>query len=343
MRSFRIGTRTLSDDSPPFIIADACNNHLGNFQIAQMMIERAAAAGADCIKFQHHLADDCMLPSTGKMVNGMPLYDFLKENEFTIEVHGELKDICKKNGIEYLCTPFGYEAADELDSIGVDAFKIGSGEVTDFGFISHVASFGKPMIVSTGMCDESTVMEVYSILNEIGVDFSLLHCVSEYPPSYGHIRLGVIKRMLEVYPDIIVGFSDHAKSNYAAFASVALGARIIEKHFILGDMPGPDLEVSLDFDGLCDLVLGCHLVESAMSGGDRREITDEEAEIATWANRSVVALGNIRKGAEITRGMLTTKRPSGGIPARYIGTVVGRTAIKDIVNNSQIQWSDLDS
>jgi N-acetylneuraminate synthase len=249
---------------------------------------------------------------------------------------------CAERNILYICTPFGYQAAKELDEIDVPAFKIGSGEVADPHFLKYVASFGRPMIISTGMCDEHDVDTIRRIMESADVEFAILHCLSEYPPQFSHFRLTIIGRLAAMFPGHVIGFSDHAKVNYASFAAVALGAGIIEKHFILGaDIPGPDQDESVDYAGLHDLVVGCRCIKMALQGGDLKRLSEEETGVAKWAHRSVIATCDIPAGSIISRDMLTTKRPGDGILANCLDDVVGATAKINIRQNSKIRWEDI--
>jgi N-acetylneuraminate synthase len=344
MVAFKLGWAYIRRDAPPFIIADACYNHLGNMDMAFRMIEQAAKAGADCIKFQHIIADDCMLPSTPLSVGNKSLFEYMKEIAFTIDEHKALMEHCNRHDILYLCTPFGYKAVDELASLGVDVVKVGSGEVMDFGFLEHIASHKLKMIVSTGMCTWEDITNIYNFLTDIKADFSMLHCISEYPPQYNHVNLNMIPEMIRKFCDRVIGFSDHTPDNYTSFAAVALGASIIEKHFILSkNVPGPDANVSIDVDGLKDLVYGARKVHSAMMPVDKiRNVSSEEKRISEWARRSVVSMVDIIKGTLIREDMLATRRPGTGIPANMMKDVVGRRAKHNISMNELITWDDIE-
>jgi len=264
-----IGKRIISKEHKVYIIAEACDNHLGNIQTAKEMIRLAKLAGADAIKFQHHIPDEEMLPDVPMSDNfDMPLYEFLKKYALTIEQHAELKKYCDEIGIQYLCTPFSWKAAKELHEIGVDVFKIGSGEMTDIPTLRKIAGFGKPMIISTGMCTFEEIDRTYNELKS-RVPLVLMNCVSEYPPIYEDINLKVINLMMERYSEAIIGHSDHTPDLYTRFAAVVLGAKVIEKHVIIDKrQPGPDQSVSIDFKELAELVEGIRKIEAAL--GDKK-------------------------------------------------------------------------
>ena len=265
MNTITIENVTFGEGCKTFIIAEGCDNHMGNMETAKEMCRQAKLAGADCIKFQHHIPDEEMLRDIPMSSNfDIPLYDFLKLHALTLDQHIELKNYCKEIGILYLCTPFSLKAAYELNEIGVSAFKIGSGEMTDIPTLLKIAEMGKPMIVSTGMSTMSEISRTYDALVETGVEFAFTNCLSEYPPRYEDVNLNVIKKMKEAFPKAIIGHSDHTPDLYTCYAATALGADIIEKHVILSKQTsGPDQTVSIDFEDLYRLVDGIRKIELA--------------------------------------------------------------------------------
>jgi sialic acid synthase SpsE len=337
-----IGNRLIGPGHPVFVVAEACDNHMGDLATAKEMVCMAKLAGADAIKFQHHLPDEEMLPDTPMSDNfNEPLYDFLKKHALRLEDHAILKRYCEENGILYLCTPFSYKAALELSELKVEAFKIGSGEMTDIPSLQKIARLGKPMILSTGMCTLDEIDETVAALKPEKIGLALLNCVSEYPPVYQDINLGVIRTMRQRYPDVVIGHSDHTPDLYTSFAAVALGAAIIEKHVIIDKLqPGPDQSVSIDMTELHELVSGIRKIEKAL--GSEKQVHGRERPIREWAFRSVVAVTAIKAGQKITADMVWTKRPGTGIPSKRLHEVVGRTAKVDIPANTLLRWQDLD-
>ena len=332
----------LKINSSVYIIAEAADQHFGSTDNGKRMIEGAKAAGADCIKFQHHLPDEEMLPDVPMSDNfDKPLYEFLKENALSIEEHSVLKDYCLEVGIDYLCTPFSLKAAEELLTIDVKAFKIGSGEMTDTPTVSRIADMGLPMIVSTGMSTLEEIDRTYELLVEKGVDFVLMNCTSEYPPIYEDINLGVISKMIERYPKANIGHSDHTGDLITSYGAVALGAKIIEKHIILDKSSiGPDQKVSIDLNELKEMVNEIRNLEKAM--GSEKKVNEKEKIIRDWAFRSIVSTVKIKKGEIITQDMIWSKRPGTGIPSHEMEIVIGKTALKDIESNVMINWNDLE-
>ena len=344
-KTINIGTREVGEGCAPYIIAEACINHDGNIAIAREMVFHARAQNCDAIKFQLHVLDDEMLRDAPISENfDEPLYETLDKTNLSVGEHKELKALCAQIGIDYICTPFSKVSANILDDeIGVDVFKVGSGELTNIPLQRHIASKGKPMIVSTGMSELHEVEETVNALLDSGADFALTHCVSAYPCPYDRVNLGVIPKYRKMF-NVPVGLSDHSVGIYTSLGAVALGACIIEKHFTLDrTSPGPDHMSSIEAYELGELIKGCRAV--FLAGGDKREIFPEEKEIIAWARESVVSVIDIAAGAVITNEMVTVKRPSprsGAIAAKSLEEIVGRTAKVDIASDRQLLWSDID-
>jgi sialic acid synthase SpsE len=339
----KIGNRLVGDGQPPYIIAEAAISHQGDFETAKRMVYIAHAMGCDAIKFQMHVLENEMLRDVPTSDNfDAPLYDTLRDTELPVEQHRELKKLCESLGIHYLCTPFSAAAADILDEMGVLAFKTGSGELTNIPLQLHIASKGRPMIVSTGMALVPEIQETVDALKKTGVPLVLTHCVSAYPCPYNRVNLGNIPRYRELF-DVPVGLSDHSLGIYTSLGAVALGACVIEKHYTLGKLQkGPDHAVSLEPYELGELVKGSRAVFEA--GGAAREIFPEEEPIIAWARESVVSVKDIPKGATITKDMVWVKRPSpaqGAVPAKDLDKVVGKVAKNDIPKDRQVFWAEL--
>lgn len=340
MNNVSIQSRLVGSNSPCFIIAEGCDNHLGNMETAKEMIRQAKACGADAIKFQHHLPDEEMLQEGIPMSANfnIPLYDFLKKYALTLEQHFELKQYCDQLGIIYLCTPFSKKAALEINSI-VPAFKIGSGELTDLPTLKVIANLGKPMILSSGMSLIEEIDETIDTLKVINTQLIIMNCTSEYPPHYEDINLGVIKQLEERY-NIPIGHSDHTPDIYTCFGAVAMGAKLIEKHLILDRrQPGPDQSVSIEPYELYQLVNGVRKIEAAM--GDVKKINDLEKPIRSWAHRSIVTLKDIPAGTILTEEYVWTKRPGTGVPAKYFEQFIGKKAATDLPKDYLIKWEDV--
>ncbi|MCM8811693.1 MAG: N-acetylneuraminate synthase family protein [Candidatus Omnitrophica bacterium] len=337
----QIGRRMVGPGHKPFIIAEACINHEGNFEMARKMVHVAHAMGADCIKFQIHILENEMLREAPQSENfDEPLYDTLEKTNLSVDEHRKLKALCEQLGIFYLCTPFSRDGADILEEIGVEAFKTGSGELTNLPLQEHIARKGKPMIVSTGMCTEEEVAETVSLIQGIGTPLILTHCVSAYPTPYRIVNLGMIRKYADRF-QVPVGLSDHSRGIYTALGAVPYGACVLEKHFTLDKMRGgPDNPVSIEPGELAELVKGADAIFQAM--GEERRIFEEEKQIVAWARESVVTEKPIKKGTVITREMVWVKRPGpgpGAIPAKDLKKVIGKTALADIPKDQQLLWS----
>lgn len=339
-----INGRPVGPNHPPYIIAEACINHEGDIAIAKEMVFHARAAGVDAIKFQMHVLDDEMLREAPQSANfDEPLYDTLDRTNLALEEHLELKALCESIGIDYLCTPFSAASADILhDKVGIEVFKLGSGECTNHPLQRHIALKGKPMIVSTGMTELEEVDETVDVLKKYATGAILTHCVSAYPTPYDRVNLGVIPMYMERY-GVPIGLSDHSIGIYTSLGAVALGACVIEKHFTLDrTLPGPDHKSSIEPDELRELAIGARAVWDAR--GSSRVIFPEEQEIVAWARESVVSVKPIASGTVITDDMVSVKRPSpgpGAIPAKHLDEIVGRTATADIAADRQILWNEV--
>lgn len=336
-----IGGRPIGPGHPCYVIAEGCDNHLGDMDVAKEMVRQAKICGADAIKFQHHLPDEEMLRDDVPMSDNfdIPLYEFLERYALSLDQHAELKAYCAEMGIQYLCTPFSRKAAEELETLGVDAYKIGSGELTDLPSLEVIAGFGKPMILSTGMAEWHEIDATVERLRPINPRLVLMNCTSEYPAEHADVNLGVIRRMQERY-GLVIGHSDHTPDIATCIGAVALGAKLIEKHFILDRrQPGPDQSVSIEPWELAELVRSVRRVESAL--GDEKKVHAKEKPIRAWAHRSVVTLGPIAAGTEIRAEQVWTKRPGTGIPARHLPEIVGRVAGRDLPADHLLSWDDL--
>tara|TARA_Y100000310_G_C20670301_1_gene809909 strand:- start:938 stop:1993 length:1056 start_codon:yes stop_codon:yes gene_type:complete len=350
MKGLKFGKLKIGGDSPTVVIAEIADSHGGDIKTAKKMVDEIKKTGAHVAKFQIHLPDTEMVEGKVMMWDG-DLYEILKKNLFTPEMHKEIMNYCEKVGIEYLCTPFCPTAVDILNDLGVKAFKIGSGEVTNLPQHRKLAKISakteKPVIVSTGMSTWDEIVETVKVYEEEDAKENLIltNCTSEYPPEdYSHANLGLIKKMRDEF-GVLVGQSDHTVDNYTAYAAVALGARVIEKHFTLSrDQDGPDHKISLEPHMLKDLVEGIKKVEVGL--GVERTVSKDEQVVRDWAFHSVVAKRDIKEGEELTLDNLIPKRPGSGIEAKYLdpmysGELLGKKANKDFPKNTILTWEDI--
>lgn len=351
MKELILGKLKIGDDNRVIIIAELSDGHCGSLDKAKQLAVAAKDAGADVLKVQMHFPEVEMIPGV-KMWAG-DLQDILKEIWFSPENHRELKKYCEEIGIQYLCTPFSSKAIDVLNEMGVDGFKAGSGEVYNIPFHRKLAKIsaetGKPVFISTGMCAMDELTETVSIYKEEGAigNIVLMNCTSEYPiKNYSHLRLGLIPVLREKF-GVMVGHSDHTTEIHASIAAVALGAKVIEKHFTLDrNGPFPDDFMSLDPLMMKELTDGIRKVEAALSGKEK-EIFPEEQEVRSWAFHSVVSDADLKKGDAITLKNVRPARPGWGIQAKYLdkkysAELLGKKLNKDILRNNVIKWEDLE-
>jgi sialic acid synthase SpsE len=339
-RSITIAGREIGAGRPCFVIAEAGINHNGDVKIAAELVEAAAAAGADAIKFQTHLPEHEMLKggATAAYV-GESLFDLLTRTALSPEGHVQMRDLAKKKGILFMSTPFSREAADYLEGIGVPAFKTGSGELTHIPLQRHIARKGKPMIVSTGMSTPEEIDATVKALQEERASFALMHCTSTYPTPFEHVQLGCIGALQAKY-GVPVGFSDHTLGTAISLAAVACGANIFEKHFTASrSLPGPDQQGSMEPKELEALVRDIRAIEQSL--GATKKIQPGEQDVRNMALHSVVSIRDIAAGATIAAGDVWAKRPGTGIPARQLGDIVGRVAKRAIAKDTLVRFEDL--
>lgn len=332
------------------VIAEIADSHNGSIETAKKLVDAAKAAGADIAKFQIHLPDIEMVPGSIHMWDGA-LYDILRRNLFTPVMHREMMDYCERAGIEYLCTPFCPTAVDVLEDMKVKAFKTGSGELGNLPHHRKIARIsartGKPVFVSTGMSTWEEIRDTVRVYKEEGAheNLALMNCTSEYPPNdYSHANLGLIKRLEEEF-GVWAGQSDHTMDNYTAYAAVALGAKIVEKHLTLSrNQKGPDHFISLEPHMFKDLVDGIRKIEVAL--GSEKVISKEEQVVRDWAFHSAISACDIRTGDTLSIENLIPKRPGSGISAKYLDpmfsqALFGRRARRDLPKDTILQWSDV--
>ena len=335
-----IAGRTVGPGHPCFVIAEAGINHNGDVALALDLVHRAAEAGADAIKFQTHLPEHEMLPggATAAYV-GESLFDLLTRTALSRDDHFTLREAAARRGIIFLSTPFSREAADFLETLGVPAFKTGSGELTNLPLVQHIARKGKPMIISTGMATPEEIDRTVRAVRAIGTPFALMHCTSTYPTPFEHVQIDCMPALQRRY-GVPVGFSDHTLGSVIAFAAVTLGANVFEKHFTLSrSLPGPDQQGSIEPSELSDAVKGIRAIERARGG--TKTIQPGEQDVRNMAHHSVVSVRDIAEGATIGADDVWAKRPGTGIPARQLADVIGRTATRAIPKDRLVAWDDL--
>jgi N-acetylneuraminate synthase/N,N'-diacetyllegionaminate synthase len=350
LQSINIDNKTISKTSPVFIIAEAGVNHNGNLEMAKDLIKRAAACGADCIKFQTFKAERVVTKYAPKAKYQMGTtdkaesqLDMLKKIELRPEDHAELKEITEELDMVFLSTPYNFEDIDILENIGVSAYKVASGQIVELPFLRKIASKEKPVLLSTGMATLEEIDEALATILETGNEkVVLLQCTTNYPSKIEDANLRVIPAFQSEF-STLTGYSDHTVGEEAAISVVALGARIIEKHFTLDkNLQGPDHSSSMIPDEFNTFVRKIRRVETAL-GSAIKTPTKIEKENAVGMRRSIVASRNIKKGETINEESITFKRPANGLAPRFYDNITGKRATRDIVvdeiiQKDMIQW-----
>jgi N-acetylneuraminate synthase len=337
-----LGGRRVGGAHPPLVIAEIGINHEGSLEKARRMVDDAADAGCECVKFQSHVIEDEMIPNDVVPGNTTEtIWEIMRRCALSEPEERELKAYVEARGLLYLCTPFSRAAADRLASMDVAAYKIGSGECNNYPLVRHIAEFGKPVILSTGMNDIESVRPAVEILRARHIPYALLHCTSMYPTPPSFVRLGALADLSAAFGDAVVGFSDHSLGNYACLGAVALGAAILEKHFTSEKTwPGPDVPISMEPAELRDLITGSRVIHEAL-GGHKTILTQEQPTI-DFAYACVVAIDDVSPGTPLTRDNVWVKRPgTGEIKARDFDRILGRRAARELPRNHQLRWTDL--
>ena len=323
-----------------FIIAEAGVNHNGSMEIAKRLIDKAAEAGVDCVKFQTYIAENVMskyAPKAEYQVNNTGCeesqLDMVKKLELSFEDFEELKRYTEDKGLMFLSTPFDLESCDFLNNLGLNIFKIPSGEITNLPYLRKINSFKKDVILSTGMAALDEIQAALDVLKDCKV--SLLHCTTEYPCPYDAVNMNAMLTMKEKC-NLPVGYSDHTQGIEIPVMAAAMGAQIIEKHFTLDkNMEGPDHKASLEPDELKQMVKAIRNVEKAFGDGKKEPQPAEIKNIAI-ARKSIIAKCNIKKGEIFTEKNLTTKRPGNGISPMKWDEIIGTAATKDYLEDELI-------
>ncbi len=335
--------------SSVYIIAEAGVNHNGDVGMALRLVEEARAAGADCVKFQTFRAERIVTAVSPKANYQLEVtdraesqFDMLKKLELGRDDFARIKAHCARVGIQFMSTPYDPEDAELLHALGVDAFKIASGQVVELPFLRQVARYGKRMIVSTGMADMAEVREaVHAIRSTGNTDLIVLQCNTDYPSRIEDANLRAMLTMRDTLK-VRVGYSDHVPENLVCFAAVALGAEVIEKHFTLDRaLPGPDHSSSLEPAGLRALVQGIRDVERSLGDGVKQPGERERAN-TYGMRRSLVAARDLKAGTVLSAADLGSKRPANGLSPKHLDEVVGVRLKRDLCRDEALTLDHLD-
>jgi N-acetylneuraminate synthase len=340
INKFKIGNLLISEDRPPVVIAEIGINHNGSIDAAIDIADSAIKSGAEIIKHQTHIVDDEMSEEAKKVIPGnsnISIYEIIKKCALNERDEKKLMNYVIQKKRVFISTPFSRAAADRLNKFGVPAFKIGSGECNNYPLIKYICKFNKPIILSTGMNSIKTIKPAVKIIKDAKIPLALLHCTNIYPTPPNLVRLDCINQLKKSFPSCIIGISDHTENNYSSLGAVALGAKIIEKHFIdTKKKKGPDISCSMDPKELKELISGSKTIFKA-SGGKKLPLKEEKKTIA-FAFASVVSTKNIKKGDKLSKNNIFVRRPGGGdFKIKDLTKLYGKIVIKNIKKNIQIK------
>lgn len=344
----KIGEQEIGPSQRPFFIAEAGVNHNGDLDTAKDLIDVAADAGADAVKFQTFSADRLVTPEASKAeyqtetTGEGSQYEMLKRYELDRESHEILFEYCEQKDIMFLSTPFDRESADMLKDLGVNAIKLGSGELDNIPLIKHVSQFGIPLIVSTGMGTLDEVIAAREAIHSVNSDRDVvfLHCTSAYPCSIDDVHLRAMRTM-ETELGTLVGYSDHTTLPETPALAVAAGACVLEKHFTLdSDLPGPDHEASLEPE---ELTRSIDLVKEAARalGNPEKQPTEEEQENIETVRKSLHAASDFTAGTVLKPDDIIVIRPATGISPKYYESAIGSTVLRDLNKLDAIEPDDI--
>ncbi len=340
----KIGKSTIGKNQPVYIIAEVGNNHNGNFQRALQLVDLAKEMGADCVKFQmRNLAEvyrGKTLSKQGDDLTTEYTLDLLRRFELTIDQHKEISIYCKKQEITYLCTPWDFKSVEVLESMGVEAYKVASADLTNLPLIEKLIQTKKPLILSTGMSHESEIEQVVSFLNDKKANFALLHCNSTYPAPFHSINLNYLQQLKKIHPTI--GYSGHERGLAVSLAAVTLGAKILERHFTLDrNLEGPDHAASLEFNKFQELISGVREIEQALGTGVKKVSQGELINRENLA-KSIVSSKSLSKGHIITKDDILIRSPGLGLSALKLNDLLGKELSHDMEEEDYFYQSDID-
>ncbi|HEX9979481.1 MAG TPA: N-acetylneuraminate synthase family protein [Flavobacterium sp.] len=338
-----IAGRKIGADFPPLVIAEIGINHEGSLQTAFEMVDAAHRAGIEMVKHQTHIVADEMSAVAKKVIPGnadVSIYEIMERCALNEDEETRLKDYVESKGMIFISTPFSRAAAERLRRMDVPGYKIGSGECNNYPLLEHIASFAKPVILSTGMNTIESVRKAVEIFNRQNVPVALLHTTNLYPTPVHLVRFGAMTELHEAFPDKVFGLSDHTLNNNACLGAVALGASILERHFTDHmQRTGPDIICSMDENAAAQLIVGSNEMWQ-MRGGTKEPAKEEQVTI-DFAFATVCTIAAVKKGEELTKDNIWVKRPgTGKILAEDYNNVLGKTATRDIGNDEQLTWDD---
>ena len=342
--TIEIAGRKIGFEYPPLVIAEIGINHEGSLSVAKEMVDAAKRAGAEMIKHQTHIVKDEMSAAAKKVIPGnadISIYEIMERCALNEVDELALKNYVESKNMIFISTPFSRAAANRLQKFDVPAFKIGSGECNNYPLLEHIASFGKPIILSTGMNSIESVQKAVAIFDRANVPVALLHTTNLYPTPVHLVRLGAMVQLHEAFPDKVFGLSDHTVNNNACLAAVALGASILERHFTdRMNRSGPDINCSMDEAACRQLIQDS--AEIALMRGGTKEPAKEEKVTIDFAFATVCTTASVNAGEAFTKENIWVKRPGNGeIPAERYKELIGKKAVRDLENDIQLNWKDV--
>lgn len=338
-----IAGRKIGPDYPPLVIAEIGINHEGSLQVAKEMVDAAHRAGVEVVKHQTHIVEDEMAGAAKNVIPGnadVSIYEIMDRCSLNEEDELELKNYVESKGMIFISTPFSRAAAERLKKFDVPAYKIGSGECNNYPLLEHIASFGKPVILSTGMNTIESIRKAVAIFDKHKVPLALLHTTNLYPTPIHLVRFGAMMEMHNAFSDKVFGLSDHTLNNNACLGAVALGASILERHFTDHmQRIGPDIVCSMDELATKELIISSNEIWQ-MRGGIKKP-TEEEQVTIDFAFATVCTIADIKKGEIFTKENIWVKRPgTGKILAEHFDNLIGKIAVRDIEKDVQLDFSD---
>ena len=339
-----ISGRKVGLDYPPLVIAEIGINHEGSIKVAKEMVDAACRAGVEVVKHQTHIVEDEMSGAAKKVIPGnanVSIYDIMERCALNEADEATLKNYVESKGMIFISTPFSRAATNRLQKMDVEAYKIGSGECNNYPLLEHIAQFGKPVILSTGMNTIESVAKAVSIFDKSNTPIALLHTTNLYPTPSHLVRFGAMLELHQAFPDKVFGLSDHTLNNNACLGAVALGASILERHFTDHmKRTGPDIVCSMDEQACKELIVGSK--EMALMRGGKKEPAKEEQVTIDFAFATVCSIAPIKKGELFTKDNIWVKRPgTGEILAEHFNELLGKKATKDIVKDIQLTYKDI--
>ena len=341
---FEIAGRKIGYDYEPLVFAEIGINHEGNLQTAKEMIDAAYIAGVEVVKHQTHIVEDEMSSAAKNTIPGnanVSIYEIMRRCSLSEDDEFEMKRYVESKGMIFISTPFSRAAANRLHNWDVPAYKIGSGECNNYPLLLHICSFGKPIILSTGMNTIESVAKAVALFRNHNIPYALLHTTNLYPTPNNLVRLGAMVELQDNFKDAVVGLSDHTLSNHACFGAVALGASILERHFTDEmNRPGPDIVCSMDTKATKELIEGTKII-AHQRGGHKGPAAEEQVTI-DFAFATICSIKPIKAGEVFTKENIWVKRPGkGGILAEEYEKVLGKKAAVDIEIDLQILWNNI--